>query len=111
MKKIEFAKYITQLGEPWVAVDVVHVNDTSVRVAKIEGEYHWHVHPNEDEFFFVLKGEIEVEFKEKTVHLKEGEGLLVPKGTPHRSKSKEPAVIMIVEPTRTNTRGVPVREE
>ncbi len=110
MKKIDFREYIERLDEPWVALDIARVNDTSLRLAKIEGEYHWHVHPKEDEFFLVLRGEITVEFKEKAVNLKEGEGILVPKGTPHRSKSKNPSVILIIEPTRTNTRGIPVED-
>lgn len=110
MKKIDFNEYIDRLEEPWLALDIVRINETSIRIAKIEGEYHWHIHPTEDEFFLVLKGEISVDFKNETVNLKEGEGLLVPRGTPHRSKSKKPSVVVIIEPTRTNTRGIPVEE-
>ena len=110
MRKIDFNEYIERLEEPWVALDIAHVNETSIRIAKIQGEYHWHVHPNEDEFFLVLKGEVSIEFKDKVINLKEGEGLLVPKGVPHRSKSEKASVVIIVEPTRTNTRGIPVEE-
>ena len=90
---------------------MVRVNDTALRLARIEGEYRWHVHPNEDEFFLVIDGEITIESKEGSITLKEGEGALVPRGIPHRSKSERPSVVLLIEPVWTNTRGVIVEEE
>ena len=61
MKKVRLKKLIEEIKEPWQAMDAVYVNDTALRVAKIQGEYDWHTHQKEDEFFLVLKGKIYID--------------------------------------------------
>jgi mannose-6-phosphate isomerase-like protein (cupin superfamily) len=98
-----------KVNEKWEPLDVAFVNDTDLRIAKVEGPYGWHIHLREDEFFFVLKGKmlIDTDTEDGTVELNEMEGYLVKKGTKHRSRTEagKPAWIMLVEPTRTITKG------
>jgi mannose-6-phosphate isomerase-like protein (cupin superfamily) len=105
MKKVKLKDLIKQIEDPWQPRDVVYVNDTALRVAKIEGEYRWHTHQDEDEFFLVLKGKIYVDTEEGTVELKENEGCLVKKGRRHRSRAEKPAWILLIELIRTKTKG------
>ncbi|MEO0226035.1 MAG: cupin domain-containing protein [candidate division WOR-3 bacterium] len=105
MSKINFKDFIKKIEKPWQPLDIVYVNDTALRMAKIDGAYEWHTHQNEDEFFYVLKGEIFIDLEKEAVHLKEQEGFLVKKGLRHRSRSEKPAWILLVEPTATKTLG------
>jgi mannose-6-phosphate isomerase-like protein (cupin superfamily) len=66
----------------------------------MQGEYHWHKHDNDDEFFFVLEGRFFVDLEERSVELKPFEGIVVPKGVVHRTRAPQRAVILMAE-TRT----------
>ncbi len=105
MKKICFKELIKEIKEPWQPKDVAYINDTAMRIAKIDGEYHWHTHQDEDEFFLVLKGRISIDTEESSVDLTENEGCLIKRGTRHRSRSKGPAWILLIEPIKTKTKG------
>jgi mannose-6-phosphate isomerase-like protein (cupin superfamily) len=85
------------------------VNDYNVRVAHVKGEHVWHVHDQTDEFFLVLEGHLEVSLREpdgsvRTVTLREGEILVVPKGTEHKPSSAGGSILMF-EPSGTSTIG------
>jgi len=100
MKKVIFNNLIETVKEKWEPEDVAFINDTALRIAKVDGAYQWHTHPGEDEFFLVLKGNIFIDTNtEGTVELKEMEGYLVKRGVRHRSR-------LLVEPTKTKTKGV-----
>jgi mannose-6-phosphate isomerase-like protein (cupin superfamily) len=105
MTKISFKEAIKDLEDPWQPKEVAFINDTALRVAKIQGEYHWHTHSKEDEFFYVLKGKIHIDTESQSIELNEGEGLVVKKGTRHRSRAAKPAWILLVEPIVTKTKG------
>lgn len=105
MKKVDFNELIEELKEAWQPKDVAYINDTALRIAKIQGSYDWHTHRDEDEFFFVLKGKIFIDIEEGSVELGENEGYLVKKGKRHRSRAKKPAWILLIEPTKTKTLG------
>jgi len=105
MAKIAFDKIIKAVKEPWQPKDVAYINETALRIAKIEGEYHWHTHRDEDEFFLVLKGTIFIDLDDTSIELKENEGFVVKKGKRHRSRAKKSAWILLVEPIRTKTKG------
>lgn len=105
MAKIPFHEIIKGVKEPWQPKDVAYINDTALRIAKIEGEYHWHTHRDEDEFFLVLKGKIFIDLDDSSVELKENEGFVVKKGKRHRSRALKPAWILLVEPIKTKTKG------
>jgi mannose-6-phosphate isomerase-like protein (cupin superfamily) len=105
VKSINFNDLIGEVPDPWQPKDVAYVNNTALRIAKIQGTYHWHTHRNEDEFFYVLKGEICIDIQEASVTLKKHEGYLVKRGTRHRSRAEKPAWILLIEPIKTKTKG------
>jgi mannose-6-phosphate isomerase-like protein (cupin superfamily) len=73
------------------------VNGSVVRMAVIEGEYHWHQHTDDDEFFYVVEGTLMIDLEERTVELKPRQGFVVPKGTMHRTRALQRTVILMVE--------------
>jgi mannose-6-phosphate isomerase-like protein (cupin superfamily) len=83
---------------PWFNQTLTTVNDAVVRLGIFEGEFPWHKHVEQDEFFLVLEGEmfLDVEGRD-TVHLRQHEGLTVPKGTMHRPRSPQRSVVLMVE--------------
>jgi len=73
------------------------VDEAVVRLGVVEGEYHWHHHDNEDEFFYVVSGRFLIDLEERTVDLTPGKGFVVPKGVKHRPRAPERTVILMVE--------------
>jgi mannose-6-phosphate isomerase-like protein (cupin superfamily) len=85
-------------SEQWQPKVIAEMNDYQFKIAKIEGEFIWHSHKETDETFIVIKGEIEIEFRDGFVKIKEGEMFVVPAGVEHKPKSKEESQIMLIEP-------------
>lgn len=81
----------------WFNQTLTKVNDSVVRVAIIEGEYHWHKHDNDDEFFFVLEGQLLIDLEDKTIALNPWEGFTIPKGIVHRTRALVKTVMLMVE--------------
>jgi mannose-6-phosphate isomerase-like protein (cupin superfamily) len=84
-------------GYKWFNQTLCKVNDSVVRVGIIEGEYHWHKHDNDDEFFYVVEGKLLIEFEDRTVELAPRQGFVVPKGVVHRTRAPQRTVILMVE--------------
>ncbi|RJQ27820.1 cupin domain-containing protein [Candidatus Parcubacteria bacterium] len=105
MKKISLDEIEQQIDKAWSPVDVAEFNGQVLRVAIFEGEYHWHVHENEDEFFLIYKGEIIIETEEGDINLKAGQGTVIPKGLRHRPIAKEKSFVLMVEPEALNSKG------
>ena len=83
--------------EKWYNQTLCKVNDAVVRLGVVQGEYHWHKHDNDDEFFFVLEGHFIIDLEDRSVDLQPQEGLVVPKGVKHRTRAPDRAVILMVE--------------
>ena len=83
--------------ERWYNQTLSRVNDSVVRLAVIEGEYHWHKHDDEDEFFLVLEGRLLIDLEGRTVELAPQQGFVVPKGIVHRTRAPERTVMIMVE--------------
>jgi hypothetical protein len=81
----------------WFNQTLCRVNDSVVRMAAIEGEYHWHKHDEEDEFFYVVDGELLIDLDGRTVALKPGQGFVVPKTEVHRTRAPKRTTILMVE--------------
>jgi mannose-6-phosphate isomerase-like protein (cupin superfamily) len=81
----------------WFNQTLCQVNDSVVRMAVIEGEYHWHQHTDDDEFFYVLEGTLLIDLEGHMVELKPRQGFVVPKGTMHRTRAQQRTVILMVE--------------
>lgn len=88
----------------WFNQTLCQVNGSVVRMAAIEGEYHWHKHDEEDEFFYVVDGELQIDIRnspggreDRTVSLKPGQGIVVPKTVVHRTRAPRRTTILMVE--------------
>ena len=94
-----------KLGDTfWSPVEVLRVNDWVLRASALKGEFHWHMH-DDDELFIVRSGEIVIDTENGPVPLKAGEAAVVPKGLKHKPRAAERAVVLLLEPARVNTRG------
>ncbi|GAA2078733.1 cupin domain-containing protein [Streptomyces albiaxialis] len=93
----------------WSPRVITQVNDYDVRVAKVEGEHVWHVHEHTDEFFLVLRGELDIALRdadgERHVTLPRGSVFTVPRGTEHKPSAPDGAAILMFEPTGTLSVG------
>jgi mannose-6-phosphate isomerase-like protein (cupin superfamily) len=83
--------------DTWYNQTLCRVNDSVVRLGVIQGEYHWHKHDDEDEFFYVVDGVLWIDLADRTVELKPRQGFAVPKGILHRTRAPERTVILMVE--------------
>lgn len=104
METIDVGALVEGVRDEWYNQTLCRVNDAVVRVGVIRGEYHWHKHQNEDEFFFVLSGRLLIDFERrdddapgKVVTLEPQQGFVVPRGIVHRTRAPERTVILMVE--------------
>jgi mannose-6-phosphate isomerase-like protein (cupin superfamily) len=81
----------------WYNQTLTRVNDSVVRLGVIQGEYHWHKHDAEDEFFYVVDGRLIVDLEDRSVELSPGQGITVPRGVVHRTRAPERTIILMVE--------------
>ena len=81
----------------WYNQTLCKVNESVIRVGVMQGEYHWHKHDLDDEFFFVLEGRFIIDLEERSVELAPQEGFVVPKGVLHRTRAPQRTVILMVE--------------
>jgi len=81
----------------WFNQTLCKVNDSVVRVGIIEGEYHWHKHDDDDEFFYTVDGLLLIDLEDRTVELKPGQGFVVPLGVMHRTRAPHRTIILMVE--------------
>jgi mannose-6-phosphate isomerase-like protein (cupin superfamily) len=81
----------------WFNQTLCKVNDSVVRVGIIEGEYHWHKHDDDDEFFYVVEGKLLIDLEHRIVELSPRQGFVVPKGVVHRTRAPQRTVILMVE--------------
>lgn len=98
------------LSKLWHPKILGQVNDQYVKVARIKGEFTWHSHAEEDELFYVLKGSMRMDFQRDSVHLHEGEFLIVPRGTIHRPVAEAECLILLVETVTTQHTGDRIME-
>jgi len=81
----------------WYNQTLCKVNDSVIRLGVVEGEYHWHKHDNDDEFFYVIDGQLLIDLEDRIVELVPRQGFVVPKGTTHRTRALRRTVILMVE--------------
>jgi mannose-6-phosphate isomerase-like protein (cupin superfamily) len=94
---VDVAPMIDACTDRWYNQTLCKVNDSVVRLGVMHGEYHWHKHDNDDEFFFVLDGRFVIDLENESIELKPRQGYVVPKGVVHRTRAPERAVILMVE--------------
>jgi mannose-6-phosphate isomerase-like protein (cupin superfamily) len=97
LEKVDVPAMVKAVTHPWYNETLCKVNGSVVRLGVMQGEYHWHKHDEDDEFFFVLEGRFLIDLEGRTVELKPQEGFVVPKGVTHRTRAPQRSVILMVE--------------
>ena len=94
---IDVPALVSANSHPWYNQTLCAVNESVVRLGVLQGEYHWHHHETEDEFFFVVSGRFLIDLEDRTVELGPGQGFVVTKGLHHRPRAPEKTVVLMVE--------------
>lgn len=105
MDKINIHQKFGLFSDHWSPKIVGELNGQAVKLAKVQGEFVWHNHENEDELFYIIRGTLKIEFEDKTIELNEGEMLIVRKGVEHRPIAEEEVWLLLFEPMSTKHTG------
>jgi mannose-6-phosphate isomerase-like protein (cupin superfamily) len=97
LERIDVPGLVAAVTHPWYNQTLCKVNDSVVRLGVVQGEYHWHKHDDEDEFFYVVSGRFLIDLEDRTVDLGPGQAVVIPKGVRHRPRVPEKTVILMVE--------------
>ncbi len=97
LERIDVPGMVAACEEPWFNQTLCRVNDCVVRLGIVQGEFHWHKHDEEDEFFFVLEGRFLIDLEGETIELGPHQGYTVPKGVLHCTRAPERTVLLMVE--------------
>jgi mannose-6-phosphate isomerase-like protein (cupin superfamily) len=112
MESVNLNNKFSKIAEHWHPYIVGELNDNYVKLAKVKGEFVWHKHDHEDELFVITKGTLFIDFRDKTVAIKTGEILIVPKGVEHRPYTNgEEVFVMLIEPKVTKHTGDVITEK
>lgn len=107
MERIVLADKFHQIRDHWRPVIVGELNGQAIRLVKFRGEFIWHTHDHEDELFMPIRGTMRVDFRDRSIELRPGEFLVVPRGIEHRTASDEEVEVLLFEPlTTTNTGNI-----
>jgi len=97
---IDISSLVKKCTDQWYNQTLCKVNDSVVRLGILHGEYHWHKHDNEDEFFFTLEGKLIIDIGGKdSVELSSQQGYVVPKGIVHRTRAPDKTIVLMIETT------------
>jgi len=110
-QSINLQDKLTKFSEHWSPKIVAQMNDYHFKIVKVQGEFVWHDHPETDEVFIVLKGQLEIQFRDGKVFLNEGEMFVVPKELEHKPVAENECHIMLVEPAGTVNTGDVIHEK
>jgi mannose-6-phosphate isomerase-like protein (cupin superfamily) len=105
MEKVNLAEKLSIFKEHWSPKIVGELNGQMVKLVKFKGPFVWHHHDHEDELFYVVKGNFDMEFENKTITINEGEFIIVPRKVEHRPNAKEECEVMLFEPATTLNTG------
>ncbi len=105
MEKVDLAEKFARFSEQWKPKIVGSFDDYHVKVAKVQGEFIWHSHHDEDELFMVVDGRLTIHFRDRDVELVPGEFLVVPKGVEHKPSAAEECQILMIERKGTVNTG------
>jgi mannose-6-phosphate isomerase-like protein (cupin superfamily) len=105
MDKVNLHQKLALFSDHWNPRIVGELNGQHVKVVKFQGEFVWHDHAEEDEFFLVLRGSFRMDFRDKSVTLGEGDFIVVPRGVEHRPVAEHEVEVMLFEPARIKHTG------
>ena len=102
---IDIPAIVREVRDKWYNETLTKINDSAVRVGIVQGEYHWHKHDKDDEFFFVLEGRLFGDLKDRTIELGPGQGVSVSRGVVHRTRAPRKTVMLMVETSTIQPTG------
>ena len=102
---IDVPKMVEECQDKWFNQTLTKINGSVARLGIVEGEYHWHKHDEDDEFFFVLSGKLFIDLEDKTIELNPFQGATISKGVMHRTRALEKTVMLMVETDSINPIG------
>lgn len=105
MEKVSLAEKFALINEHWRPKVVGELNDQEVKIVKFQGEFPWHHHEHEDEMFMAISGDFRLEFRDKTIELKPGEFMIVPRGVEHRPVAEKEVEVLLFEPKNVLNTG------
>ena len=97
LEVVDVKKLVDACKDEWYNQTLCQVNECVVRLGVVHGEYHWHKHENEDEFFYVVDGKLLIDLDDRTVTLSPRQGFTVPRGVMHRTRAPERTAILMIE--------------
>jgi len=97
LELVDLKALVEACTDPWYNQTLCRVNDCVVRLGVFQGEFHWHKHDREDEFFHVISGRLLVDLEGRTVELQPAQGITVPRGVMHRTRAPEKTVVLMIE--------------
>ena len=104
-EKMDVLQMVAECKDQWFNQTLTTVNDSVVRLGIVEGEYHWHKHDNDDEFFFVLDGQLLIDLEDSTIELNPDQGVTISKGVMHRPRAPKKTVMLMVETSAIQPTG------
>ncbi len=104
-EKINIAEKLSLFSDHWSPKTVGEFNGHDLMLVKVQGEFNWHSHAETDDFFMVIKGQLDIEMRDRIVTLNPGEIFVVPKGVEHRPVAREEAHVLLIEPSGTPNTG------
>jgi len=105
VEKVNLAEKLSLFQDHWNPRVVGDLNGQQVRLVKFQGEFVWHQHEQEDEMFLAIKGSFQMEFRDRTIRLTEGEFIIVPRGVEHRPVASEEVQVLLFEPASVVNTG------
>ncbi len=106
LELIDVPEIVANCTVPWFNQTLTQVNDAVIRLGIVQGEYHWHNHPNDDEFFFVLSGRLYIDLEDRTIELGPMQGTTITKGKMHRPRALEKTVMLMAETKSIDPIGI-----
>ena len=97
LEVIDVGGLVDACTDQWYNQTLCKVDESVVRLGVVQGEYHWHKHDNEDEFFYVVSGRLLIDLEDRAIDLTPGKAVVIAKGVMHRPRAPERAVILMVE--------------
>ena len=97
LQKFDIPQMVKECTDKWFNQSLTEVNDSVIRLGIVEGEYHWHKHDNDDEFFFVLEGKLFIDLEGSTIELNPLQGVTISKGVMHKTRAPKKTVMLMVE--------------
>jgi mannose-6-phosphate isomerase-like protein (cupin superfamily) len=106
LEVVDVPAMIAGCRKKWFNQTLVRVNDSVVRLGIVKGEFHWHKHEHDDEFFFVLEGRLTIDLSDRVIELGPGQGVVVPRNVMHRPRAARKTVMLMVETRKIEPEGV-----